>query len=53
MLPLSPPYGSATVIFCGATWGYNNIYGAPHSHAMSISKSGQTVGLLSSCCAPS
>lgn len=29
MLPLSPPYGSATVVFCGATWGYNNINGAP------------------------
>ena len=29
MLPLSPPYDAATVVFCGGTWGYNDINGAP------------------------
>ena len=29
MLPLSPPYDAVTAILCGATWGYNSIYGAP------------------------
>ena len=28
MLPLSPPYDAVTVVFCGATWGYNSNHGA-------------------------
>ena len=32
MLPLSPPYNTATVVLCGATWGYNNVNGASSLH---------------------